>query len=206
VSEASDTPSPLHGTALAAMLTAMDISPTVALSVLTQSPGRDSEDLPQPAGRRELDVAVSLGLGLLATEPSRPQDRLADILSRLRREGGRDTTGRWEPPMSDDRTGGCLPTSGELIAGLDRLREAMTQVQRDIENVTVHGNSRGNEVTATMQGSGELVDIAIDPDQARRTADDLSGSVTEAVNDALRKLGNVTKARIASLLAAPDSA
>ena len=180
---------PLHGTALAAMLTAMDISPTVALLVLSPSPGRDGEH-PQPSSRSKLDVAVSLGIGVLAADPH----------SRL------------ELPMSDDRNGeaieeACLPTSGELIAGLDRLRDVMTQVQRDIENVTVHGNSRDNEVTATMQGSGELVDIAIDPDQAsHRTADDLSGSVTEAVNDALRKLGDATKARMASLLAASDSA
>jgi nucleoid-associated protein EbfC len=192
---------PLHGTALAAMLTALDIPPTVALSVLTR--GRNGEHRPP----RDLDVAVALGIGVLAVEPavgdphSRPQARLADILSRFRMPQG--TTERLEPPMSDS----CLPTSGELIAGLDRLREAMAQVQRDIENVTVHGNSRDNQVTATMQGSGELVDIAIDPGKARdRTADDLSGSVTEAVNDALRKLGNATNARIASLLAAPDSA
>lgn len=181
-----------HGTALAAMLTAMDISPTVAMSVLPPLTGAAGE---QSAGR-DLAVAVSLGIGVLAAEPS------------LGGPGpGRDTDRRWELPMSANRTGDCLPTSGELLAGLDRLREVMTQVQRDIENVTVHGNSRGNEVTATMQGSGELVDIAIDPDQARhRTADDLSGSVTEAVNDALRKLGNATQARIAALLAAPDSA
>ncbi|HEV7653098.1 MAG TPA: YbaB/EbfC family nucleoid-associated protein [Actinophytocola sp.] len=222
---------PPHGTALAAMLTAMDISPIVALSVLTPSPGPGGEHRPQSSGQRDLDVAISLGIGVLAVEPSpgepgpghdtdphspsRPHARLADILGRFRmpRDGSRGTTGRTELPMSEDRTGeaiqgagSCLPTSGELMAGLDRLREVLTQVQRDIENVIVHGTSRDNEVTATMQGSGELVDIAIDPDQARqRTADDLSGSVTEAVNDALRKLGNTTKARIASLLAAPDS-
>lgn len=197
---------PPQGTALAAMLTAMDISPTVALSVLASSPGRDQ---PQSSSQRDLDVAVSLGIGVLAVEPSRPQARLADLLNRFRmpRDGSRGTTGRLEPPMSEAIDGTCLPTSDELIAGLDRLREVMTQVQADIENVTVHGNSRDNEVTATMQGSGELVDIAIDPDQAgHRTAEDLSGSVTEAVNDALRKLGDVTKARIAALLAAPDSA
>ena len=110
--------------------------------------------------------------------------------------------------MGENRAGGpdiCLPSSGELIAGLDRLREVMARVQRDIENVTVHGNSRHNEVIATMQGSGELVDIAIDPDQASRTAEDLSECVTEAVNDALRKLGNATQERIASVLATRDS-
>lgn len=189
-----------RGTALVAMLTAMDISPTVALSVLTPSPGPGGEHQPQSVSQRDLDVAVSLGIGVLAAEPSLGEPGPG-------RDTARDTDRRWERPMSENRTGDCLPTSGELIAGLDRLREVMTQVQRDIENVTVHGNSRGNEVIATMQGSGELVDIAIDPDHARhRTADDLSGSVTEAVNDALRKLGNATQARIAALLAAPDSA
>jgi nucleoid-associated protein EbfC len=176
---------PPHGTALAAMLTAMDIPPTVAMSVL--APRRDGEQ-PRPPGQRELDVAVSLGVGLL----------------QMSRDDSRGTTGRWESLMGEHRTGGpdtCLPSSGELIAGLDRLREVMAQVQRDIENVIVHGNSRHNEVIATMQGSGELVDIAIDPDQARRTAEDLSECVTEAVNDALRKLGNATQARIASVLA-----
>jgi hypothetical protein len=33
-------------------------------------------------------------------------------------------------------SGDCLPTSGELIAGLNRLRDAMAQVQQDIETVT----------------------------------------------------------------------
>jgi nucleoid-associated protein EbfC len=221
-------PRPPHGTALAAMLTAMDISPTVALSVLTQPPGRDGERQPRSPSQRELDVAVSLGLGVLAVEPSvgepgtgpghdtepRSPSRLADLLGRFRRprDDSRVTAARLEPPMSEDRTGdagadGCLPTSGELIAGLDRLREVMAQVQQDIENVTVQGTSRDSEVTATMQGSGELVGIAIDPEHGRyRSAEDLSGSVTEAVNDALRKLGSATKARISTLLAAPDSA
>ena len=197
---------PPHGTALVALLAAMDVSPTVAMSVLTLSSGSAGEHQPQSSSQRDLDIAVSLGIGVLAADPhapSRPQARLADILSRFRTP----RAGRWEPPMSEAGAESCLPTSGELMAGLDRLRDVMTQVQQDIENVTVHGNSRDNEVTATMQGSGELVAIAIDPDQARdRSADELSGSVTEAVNDALRKLGTATKARIASLLAAPDSA
>ncbi len=103
--------------------------------------------------------------------------------------------------------GDCLPTSGELIAGLNRLRDAMTQVQHDIENVTVHGRSRDNRVTATMQGTGQLVDIAIDPDQPHhRTTDDLGRVVAEAVNDALLKLGDTTRARITSLLTSPDAA
>jgi DNA-binding protein YbaB len=189
------------------MLTAMDISPTVALSVLTPSPRRDGEHQPPSASQRELDVAVSLGIGVLAVETSadEPGTRF-----RMPLDSSRGTSGRLEPPMSADRTSeavagadGCLPTSGELLAGLNRLRDVLAQVQRDIENLTVHGNSRGNEVTATMQGSGKLVDIAIDPDRARHhTPDDLTGSVTEAVNDALQNLGDATKARMASLLAA----
>ncbi|MGH3757416.1 YbaB/EbfC family nucleoid-associated protein [Actinophytocola sp.] len=116
--------------------------------------------------------------------------------------------------MSGDRFGGgsgdagdCLPTSGELIAGLNRLRDAMAQVQHDIENVIVHGHSRDNMVTATMQGTGQLVDITIDPDQPHhRTTDDLGRVVAEAVNDALLKLGDTTRARITSLLTSPDAA
>jgi nucleoid-associated protein EbfC len=95
------------------------------------------------------------------------------------------------------------------VAGLlDRVRQQTDQVQRiqqGIEAMLVKGNSRNNEVTVTVQGTGRFTEITIDPETMRRfNARDLGDIVLEAVNDGLRKLAEASTARFAPVIEAAN--
>jgi DNA-binding protein YbaB len=93
------------------------------------------------------------------------------------------------------------------VAGLlDRVRKQTDQVQRiqrSVEAMQVKGNSRNNEVTVTLQGTGRFTEVSIDPETVRRyNARDLGDIVLEAVNDGLRKLAEASSARFAPVIEA----
>jgi DNA-binding protein YbaB len=95
------------------------------------------------------------------------------------------------------------------VAGLlDRVRQQTDQVQRiqqGIEAMLVKGNSRNNEVTVTVQGTGRFTEITIDPETMRRfNARDLGDIVLEAVNDGLGKLAQASTARFAPVIEAAN--
>jgi DNA-binding protein YbaB len=88
-----------------------------------------------------------------------------------------------------------------MVAQLARQQEDVEQARLAVEAMTVRGGSRGHEVVATMRGTGELTEIAIDPDALRRyDARDIGGLVVEAVTDAQRRLAKATEARFAPIL------
>jgi nucleoid-associated protein EbfC len=92
----------------------------------------------------------------------------------------------------------------ELDTMMEQLRQQQQEVeriQRGVEVMVVKGYSRANEVIASVRGSGQFVDIAIDPAVLRsHDAHDVGAIVTEAVNDALNKMSAATKARFAPVL------
>lgn len=93
------------------------------------------------------------------------------------------------------------------VAGLlDQVRQQADQVQRiqrSVEAMQVKGNSRNNEVTVTVTGTGRFTEINIDPESYRRfNARDLGDIVLEAVNDGLRKLGEASTARFKPIIEA----
>jgi DNA-binding protein YbaB len=100
--------------------------------------------------------------------------------------------------------------NGEMdvdVAGLlDRVRKQTDQVQRiqrSVEAMQVKGNSRNNEVTVTLQGTGRFTEVSIDPETVRRyNARDLGDIVLEAVNDGLHKLAQASSARFAPVIEA----
>jgi nucleoid-associated protein EbfC len=89
---------------------------------------------------------------------------------------------------------------------LDKVRQQADQVQRiqrSVEAMQVKGNSRNNEVTVTVAGTGRFTEITIDPETMRRyNARDLGDIVLEAVNDGMRKLGEASTARFAPIIEA----
>jgi DNA-binding protein YbaB len=94
-----------------------------------------------------------------------------------------------------------VPDSASLMAELRQQQEAVAQLRASIDALTVKGYSRGNEVAVTVKGTGKVSEIVIDPQLQRRyDAHDLGAIITEAVNDALGKLGAATSARFAPLL------
>ena len=101
-----------------------------------------------------------------------------------------------------DVSGWSDPEVAEMVAQLARQQEDVEQARRAVEAMVVKGGSRGHEVVATMRGTGELTDVAIDPDAMRRyDAHDIGAMVTEAVTDAQRRLAKATEARFAPILA-----
>jgi len=89
---------------------------------------------------------------------------------------------------------------------LEKVRQQTDQVQRiqkAVEAMEVKGNSRDNEVTVTVRGTGRFTAIDIDPEAVRRyDARDLGDIVLEAVNDGLRKLAEASSARFALVIEA----
>jgi hypothetical protein len=89
---------------------------------------------------------------------------------------------------------------------LDQVRQQADEVQRiqrSVEAMQVKGNSRNNEVTVTVTGTGRFTEVTIDPETMRRfNARDLGDIVLEAVNDGLRKLGEASTARFKPIIEA----
>ena len=98
------------------------------------------------------------------------------------------------------------PQIDDVASLLDKVREQADQVQRiqrSVEAMQVKGNSRNNEVTVTVAGTGRFTEISIDPETMRRfNARDLGDIVLEAVNDGLQKLGEASSARFAPIIEA----
>lgn len=99
------------------------------------------------------------------------------------------------------------PETDVDVAGLlDKVRQQADEVQRiqrSVEAMQVKGNSRNNEVTVTVTGTGRFTEINIDPETVRRfNARDLGEIVLEAVNDGLRKLGEASTARFKPIIEA----
>jgi DNA-binding protein YbaB len=89
-----------------------------------------------------------------------------------------------------------------LIAQVQRQREALEKLRREVDAMVVKGRSRANEVQASVRGDGRLAELVIDPAALRRNdAHDLGVIVTEAVNNALENLAKATKARFEPVVA-----
>jgi nucleoid-associated protein EbfC len=101
-----------------------------------------------------------------------------------------------------DTAGWSDPEVAEVVAQLARQQENVEEARRAVEAMMIKGGSRGHEVIATLRGTGELTDVAIDPDALRRyDAHDIGAMVKEAVTDAQRRLAKATEARFAPVLA-----
>lgn len=104
-----------------------------------------------------------------------------------------------------DDLGSLDPEVARAVEYLARQQQEIARVQKSVEAMLVKGSSRGYEVVATVRGTGEFAEVSIDPDTVRRfDAHDIGELVTEAVNDARRKLAKESEARFAPLLAAAD--
>jgi DNA-binding protein YbaB len=88
-----------------------------------------------------------------------------------------------------------------LLAKVREQTDQVQRIQRAVEAMQVKGNSRNNEVTVTVRGTGRFTAIDIDPEAVRRyDAHDLGDIVLEAVNDGLRKLAEASTARFAPVI------
>lgn len=79
-----------------------------------------------------------------------------------------------------------------------QMQAEMARVQAELDVLTVEGTAGGGAVTATVNGHGELLSIAIskdvvDPDDLEMLED----LVTAAVNDGLHRVKQTTEEKMA---------
>jgi nucleoid-associated protein EbfC len=90
----------------------------------------------------------------------------------------------------------------ELLARAEEQQRLITEAQQSLERTELVGRSRNGVVTAKLRGSGQLVEVSIDPRQlARYDAKALGVLVVEAVNDAMARLSQATRDAFAPFLA-----
>lgn len=87
---------------------------------------------------------------------------------------------------------------GNMAKMAQQMQAEMARVQAELDVLTVEGSAGGGAVTATVNGHGELLSIAIskdvvDPDDVEMLED----LVTAAVNDGLRRVKQTTEEKMA---------
>jgi len=87
---------------------------------------------------------------------------------------------------------------GNMAKMAQQMQAEMARVQAELDVLTVEGTAGGGAVTATVNGHGELLSIAIskdvvDPDDLEMLED----LVTAAVNDGLHRVKQTTEEKMA---------
>jgi DNA-binding YbaB/EbfC family protein len=99
-----------------------------------------------------------------------------------------------------------VDTVDEFLAQAEEQQRRVIEAQRALEQTEITGRSRNNVVTAKLRGSGQLVEVTIDPRQMpRHDAKALGGLVVEAVNDAMRHLADKSREVFAPFLAEAEA-
>jgi DNA-binding YbaB/EbfC family protein len=100
----------------------------------------------------------------------------------------------------------AVDSMDDFLAQAEEQQRRIQEAQRALERMEVSGRSRYNVVTARLRGSGQLLDIAIDPRQmSRYDAKALGGLVVEAVNDAMGRLAAASQETFAPFLAEAEA-
>ncbi len=88
----------------------------------------------------------------------------------------------------------------EMMKQAKEFQDKMGSVQEDLAAKTVTGSAGAGMVTATMNGKGELISIALDKAVVR--PDDvamLQDLIVAAVNDGARKAGEMGRSELSKL-------
>ncbi len=83
---------------------------------------------------------------------------------------------------------------GSLMKQAKQMQAKMAEVQEGLANLTVEASAGGGKVSVVVTGKQEIVEIRIDPEVVDpEDVEMLQDLVTAAVNEALRKAGDVAK-------------
>jgi len=89
---------------------------------------------------------------------------------------------------------------GDLMKQAQQFQEKMGTIQEELSGKMVTGTSGGGMVTATVNGSSELIGLAIEKDVINpEEAQMLQDLVVAAVNDGLRKAKELGKEEMGKL-------
>lgn len=88
---------------------------------------------------------------------------------------------------------------GNLMRQAQEMQEKMQQMQADLVNMEVVGESGAGMVKVTMNGRHEVKGVDIDPSVLEEEKDFLEDLLAAAVNDAVQRVQRTTEERTSSL-------
>jgi nucleoid-associated protein EbfC len=94
----------------------------------------------------------------------------------------------------------------QLLAAAQQMQHQLMNAQQELADTEVEGTASGGLVTATVNGQGELVDLAIsaaaiDAADPAETAQSVADLVLAAVRDAYRAAGELQQEKMGPLAA-----
>ena len=90
---------------------------------------------------------------------------------------------------------------GDLMKQAQQMQEKMKTLQDEIARTEVTGKSGGGLVTITMTGKHDVRKVAIDDSLMSEDKEILEDLIAAAVNDAVRRVEETQKEKMASLTA-----
>lgn len=99
---------------------------------------------------------------------------------------------------------GDQPNMQELLQQAQQMQQQLMSAQQELADTEVRGSAGGGLVSATVNGTGELQRVSIDPqavdtDNAEETAETLADLVLAAVRDANRAAGELQEEKMGPL-------
>ncbi len=88
---------------------------------------------------------------------------------------------------------------GNLMKQAQKIQEDMQKVQEELANAEVSGESGAGMVKVTMTGRHDVKGVWIDPDLLQEDKEMLEDLLAAAVNDAVRKVENNNKEKMAEM-------
>lgn len=92
-----------------------------------------------------------------------------------------------------------MPDITKLFKQARKLQSQMQEIQEELARKEVEASSGGGMVTAKVNGKKELVSLKIDPEVAGEDPEMLEDLIVAAVNEALRKVDEITKEEMGKL-------
>ena len=87
----------------------------------------------------------------------------------------------------------------DLMKQAQQLQERVAAAQQALERLEVRGEAGGGLVSATLNGRYEVRTLRIEPSLLREQHEVIEDLVAAAVNDALRRLGQQRRDRLAEV-------
>lgn len=93
------------------------------------------------------------------------------------------------------------PDFTKLMEEAQKMQARMQQAQKDLENMVVCGVAGGDLVKVEMNGRHDVKKITIDEDLFEENKSMVEDLIAAAVNDAVRKIENETRSKMAGITA-----
>lgn len=99
---------------------------------------------------------------------------------------------------------GEQPNMQEILQQAQQMQEQLMTTQQELADTEVQGSAGGGLVSASVNGTGELLSVSIDPraidtDNTAETAETVADLVLAAVRDANRAAGELQEEKMGPL-------